>query len=581
MGEERISQDAVKISHIWLSQFSTAVSSGDVKATTTLFLSNGWLRDILVFTWNHRSLCGHHAISEYLTNHLEDAKIRNVELDEDHSIMPTYAPEQELIEAAFKFETPIAIGRGHVRLLQDYSGAWKALTVFTTLDDLKGHEERSFESGYYEGHTRTWSEVYEEEKARIETDPHVIIIGAGQSGLNVGARFRQMNILTLLIDRSDAVGDVWRKRYPTLTLHTPNPHHTMLYTRFSSTAPKYTSRDKVAAMLEQYAYNQDLVIWNRTTMLPTPSYDNVSKRWTVSILRDGVEVTLHPYHIVLAMGTLGKPHIPDLPGKKEYKGVSLHATDFKGARTYAGKKTIVVGASQTGADISQDLVTCKAASVTLVQRSSTIVVSANYTNSLMDPLWPMNSDPSIGDFRAAAMPIFLLKQFQIADKKRRIELQKDMLEGLTKAGLKIHEGEEGAGQLLRVHERLNGYWLDVGTADLVIKGLVQIKSGTEPDHFTHDGLAFKDGSTLEADLVVFATGYEPITDAMQGIFGERVAAQTSPAYGLDAEGEPVRAYRPSGHPGLWWAVGDFMYSRYYSKSLALQIKGRELGLVKN
>ena len=52
-----------------------------------------------------------------------------------------------------------------------------------------------------------------------------MLVGAGQSGLNVGARFRQMNIPTLLIDQNDAVGDVWRKRYPTLTLHTPNTHH--------------------------------------------------------------------------------------------------------------------------------------------------------------------------------------------------------------------------------------------------------------------------------------------------------------------------------------------------------------------
>jgi hypothetical protein len=59
--------------------------------------------------------------------------------------------------------------------MRDRDGKWKALTLYLTLDDLKGHEEKGSESGYYEGHTRTWNEVHEEEKVRIESDPHVII----------------------------------------------------------------------------------------------------------------------------------------------------------------------------------------------------------------------------------------------------------------------------------------------------------------------------------------------------------------------------------------------------------------------
>jgi 2-polyprenyl-6-methoxyphenol hydroxylase-like FAD-dependent oxidoreductase len=50
--------------------------------------------------------------------------------------------------------------------------------------------------------------------------------------------------------------------------------------------------------------------------------------------------------------------------------------------------------------------------------------------------------------------------------------------------------------------------LDVGTGDLIINGKVKIKQGTEPDYFTDDGLVFKDGSSLRADLVVFATGWQ-------------------------------------------------------------------------
>ncbi|KIJ46897.1 hypothetical protein M422DRAFT_249637, partial [Sphaerobolus stellatus SS14] len=73
----------------------------------------------------------------------------------------------------------------------------------------------------------------------------------------------------------------------------------------------------------------------------------------------------------------------------------------------------------------------------------------------------------------------------------------------------------------------------------------------------------------------------PIKNTIREIFGEDIANAVTPVWGLDEEGENIRAYTPSGHPGLWWAIGDFAISRYYSKSLALQIKARELGLIGN
>lgn len=52
-----------------------------------------------------------------------------------------------------------------------------------------------------------------------------LVVGGGQCGLNVAARFKQMGIPSLLIERNARIGDNWRKRYPTLTLHTTKYHH--------------------------------------------------------------------------------------------------------------------------------------------------------------------------------------------------------------------------------------------------------------------------------------------------------------------------------------------------------------------
>lgn len=80
------------------------------------------------------------------------------------------------------------------------------------------------------------------------------------------------------------------------------------------------------------------------------------------------------------------------------------------------------------------------------------------------------------------------------------------------------------------------------------------------------------------------TGYENIRETMRDLFGDEVIDKTGPVYGLDEEGEFRSSYRRSGHPGvrcllsvsplhplilwqLWFAAGDFVYSRFYSKRL--------------
>jgi len=66
---------------------------------------------------------------------------------------------------------------------------------------------------------------------------------------------------------------------------------------------------------------------------------------------------------------------------------------------------------------------------------------------------------------------------------------------------------------------------------------------------------------------------------MKKLFGEETIERTGPVWGLDDEGELRGCYRPSGHPGLWYGMGDFYHARFFSKQLALEIKAIELGLM--
>jgi cation diffusion facilitator CzcD-associated flavoprotein CzcO len=217
----------------------------------------------------------------------------------------------------------------------------------------------------------------------------------------------------------------------------------------------YTPRDKLADWLEQYVSSQDLIVWTNSRFLPFPSYDFNTKRWTVVIDRNGTHVTLHPVHIVLAAGSLGEPRIPEVLDKHVFRGVSFHASEYHGGRSFAGKQVVVVGAGNTSADICQDLA-FHGAYVTMAQRSSTCVVSsASVTESLLRT-WPEGVPTDVSDLKMAALPLRLMHKLAVEGAEQSWAREAELHKGLEKAGLKLNKGIGGTGQYFLVLERFGG-----------------------------------------------------------------------------------------------------------------------------
>ncbi|KII84019.1 hypothetical protein PLICRDRAFT_46820 [Plicaturopsis crispa FD-325 SS-3] len=572
------------IASSWLSKFAPALCSGDIEATVSTFAPDGWLRDVLALTWDTRSLEGRAKISAYLSAHLAGARIADIRLDERQHLAPEYFPlasdgARRGVAFAFTFDAAVFHGQGYVHLVQEEaSGEWKAMAVLLMNRDIKGHEEAGPESGVYGDHTLSWEEVRAERRKKVEADPHVLILGGGQTGLHIAARFKQMNIPAIVVERNHRIGDNWRQRYPTLTLHTTRSHHTFLYQPYPTTWPKYTPRDKVADWLEQYVESQDLVVWTDSTLLP-PRYNPKTRRWTAVVRKNDTNILLHPAHIVIAVGTLGAPRIPPVRSLETFAGTVMHASSYAGGHPFVGKRAVVIGAGNTAADICQDLVFRGAASVTMVQRTSTCVMTAKWVRDGMAVHFPEGVDTEVSDFKVASMPLGLLKILGKREEAASWAREKDMYDGLRKAGLKLNMGVDGTGQHLLIYERFGVFWIDVGIASLIISGNVKVKQGVEPTQCTANTVVFSDGSELDADLVVFATGYHSSRESLKDLFGSEVIEQTNEMWGLDEESEVRGSYRRSGHPGLWYGAGDFSVSRSLSKQLALQIKAIELGLM--
>jgi putative flavoprotein involved in K+ transport len=166
------------------------------------------------------------------------------------------------------------------------------------------------------------------------------------------------------------------------------------------------------------------------------------------------------------------------------------------------------------------------------------------------------------------------------------ERDKDFYERLEKAGFWHDWGSDGSGLFLKYLRRGSGYYIDVGAAELVADGEVKLAHG-QVDHLTEDAVVLEDGTTLPADLVVYATGYGSMNGWVADIVSPAVADSVGKVWGLGSdtpkdpgpwEGEQRNMWKPTQQEGLWFHGGNLHQSRHYSLYLALQLKARYEGV---
>ncbi len=328
-------------------------------------------------------------------------------------------------------------------------------------------------------------------------------------------------------------------------------------------------------------------MWTQTN-LESAKWDESKKQWTVHLKRkkpDGTveDRTLHPHHIIQATGHSGEMKMPQIKGMDEFKGDRLcHSSQFKGANPNSkGKRAIVVGCCNSGHDIAQDFYE-HGYDTTIVQRSSTYVLSSEQVlNVLLAGLYEEGGPPTEdADLMFMSIPHPMLKRMHVDATKEIRRRDADLISGLEKAGFKIDNGPDESGFFMKYFQRGGGYYIDVGCSQLIIDGKIKVKQGSEIAEVKPHGLLFEDGTELEADEIVFATGYQNMRSTARKIFGDQVADRVNDVWGFDEEGELRTMWRRTGHPGFWFFGGNLALCRYYSRMLALQIKAMEEGIMK-
>ncbi|WP_050422779.1 flavin-containing monooxygenase [Bradyrhizobium tropiciagri] len=570
----------------WLVQFEDALASPDDVLLKPLFHPDSYWRDVLALSWNIQTVNRAFAIIEELPAHARRSTPRDFRIDADRA-----APRRvtragtSSIEAIFKFETATGRGHGIVRLIPDAADGdrLKAWTLLTALEELRGFEEQ-------QGHTRPRGQAYSRDfrgpnwldlrKASAEytgRDPDVLVVGGGQAGLAIAARLQQLKLDALIVDREARVGDNWRKRYHALTLHNQVQVNHLPYMPFPPNWPTYIPKDKLANWFESYVDAMELNFWTGTEFVGG-SYDDAQGRWSVELRRtDGTTRTMQPRHVVMATGVSGIPNLPDIPGLKNFSGKVMHSSRYEDGESWTGKRALVIGTGNSGHDIAQDLHS-SGAEVTLVQRSSTLITNIEPSAQLAYAAYNEGSLED-NDLIATSMPLTLAKRSHVLMTEQSKELDKKLLDGLTRKGFKLDFGDGGTGWQFKYLTRGGGYYFNVGCSDLVASGAVGLKQFADIETFVSDGARLKNGETVQADLIVLATGYRPQEELVKKLFGPAMAARVGPIWGFGDGQELRNMYTRTPQPGLWFIAGSLAQCRINSRYLALQIKAIEAGLL--
>ncbi|EFI61185.1 MULTISPECIES: ArsO family NAD(P)H-dependent flavin-containing monooxygenase [Comamonas] len=310
----------------------------------------------------------------------------------------------------------------------------------------------------------------------------VIIVGAGQAGLSVAYFLRRSNLSVLLLDAEEAGGGAWQHGWDSLRLFSPASWSSIAGWPMPASGEQYPSRDNVVDYLRKYEARYELKIERPvcvTGIEPTEQGFQVNA---------GVR-SWHSRAVVFATGTWRNPFVPNVEGLMSFKGQQLHSAQYASPEPFTGKRVMVVGGGNSGAQIL--------AEVSLVAQSTTWVT--------LEP------------------PAFLPDEVD----------GRVLFERATARWQALQEGKDP--------ENLPGGFGDIVMVPPVLdarqRGVLQSVGPFES--LTADGAGWRDGSTKSFDAVIWCTGFRPALQSLEtlGVVNEsRVTVDGTQVHGV---------------PGLW------------------------------
>ena len=342
-------------------------------------------------------------------------------------------------------------------------------------------------------------------------DLDAIIIGAGPAGLAAAAALEARGLNAVILEKSDAVGSVWRRHYDRLHLHTDRGHSGLPGLAMPSVYGRYPSRAQVVEYLENYAAKFDL----------KPAFNTQVR----AVRREGRgwraetgETSRSAPIVVVATGYANSPFAPKWPGMETFDGPILHSSLYRNPAPFAGKRVLVVGFGNSGGEIALDLAEAGVEVALSVRGPVNIVPRELYGVPILTFAIAERRLPArVADFISATS----------------IRLAVGSLEklGLTRSPKGPRRAIEEDGRVPLI---------DIGTVAQIRAGRIKVKGGIAS--LTPKGVVFARSPPEDFGAIILATGFRPdlrplLPDA-KGV--------------LDDAGRPLISGRPTAEHGLFF-----------------------------
>ncbi|MFG3023515.1 NAD(P)-binding domain-containing protein [Streptomyces sp. NPDC048254] len=287
----------------------------------------------------------------------------------------------------------------------------------------------------------------------------VVVIGAGQAGLSSAYHLRRTGFEPdrdfVVLDRSPAPGGAWQFRWPSLTYGKVHGMHALPGMELTGADPARPSAEVIGEYFAAYEHTFDL---------------RVRRPVNVRAVRGGeggrllVETDAGDWSaqaLINATGTWERPFWPRYPGQETFRGRQLHTAQYAGPEEFAGKKVVVVGGGASGTQHLLELAPHAAATTWVTRRP----------------------------------PVFREGPFD---------------EGAGRAAVALVEERVRQGLPPRSVVSVTGLPLN----DAIRQGLRDGVLDRQPmfDRLTPDGMAWKDGRHVDADVILWATGFRAALD---------------------------------------------------------------------
>ena len=303
-----------------------------------------------------------------------------------------------------------------------------------------------------------------------------IVIGAGPAGLAAAKCLADLGLHPVVLEKADTVGSVWRNHYDRLHLHTPRRLSALPGLAIPAATGRYTSRADVVAYLEAYAKAFTIMPRLATEVL---AIEKNTTGWRIETTRQSL---ISPV-VIVATGSASFPNRPALKGEEFFSGSVIHSSQYRNPGPFKGKRVLVVGFGNSGAEIALDLAEHNVDVGLSVRSPVNILPRELFGISILNfAIAESALPPRVADLLNAPL--------------LRLVLGRPETLGLRPAS-------KGALQMIAEHGKIPV--LDVGTCAMIRSGKIKIYSGLESLETTTANFA---GNVCSAfDAIILATGY--------------------------------------------------------------------------